>query len=396
MALSILNYPTQNSSVSSEMLFLIEEPLKANDPTNYPNYKYVLDIYVDGDLVARQKATPDPVHYLGVFDVATILRDYVPEYLLEANYSNHTETYQIKKEYTVKLGEEYDDTLYTNLVTDVERTFYRSYARRPYLTSDVISNVSGQILSNIPRGTNVSVTEFKESKWFILPYFSNVTGITITFNMDDGNGNIIGPTSSVSYTTPLQVLQINFSFQKIAAVLGLTTEQQSQVKRLVFDVDDGISTIQYLFVYACTRYTPVTLAWLNPYGAYESYTFGLVNMKKSETGRKEFMQLPYQTAVKGLVSYDANGVMYGSRRGYGGNVKTAMNLTSHLLSDAEYEWLADLFNSPDVYRYDPDLDRFVPCMISETSYEYRTYKNSRLRPLEFTIQFSDDYNSQYL
>ena len=73
-----------------------------------------------------------------------------------------------------------------------------------------------------------------------------------------------------------------------------------------------------------------------------------------------------------------------------------MALTSHLLTDAEYTWLADLFSSPDVYFFSDTLDRWVPCTIQENNYEYRTYKNSRLKTLQFTINYTDSYNSQYL
>ena len=97
-----------------------------------------------------------------------------------------------------------------------------------------------------------------------------------------------------------------------------------------------------------------------------------------------------------MVSYDQDGVMYGSRRAYNTVTKVTMNLTSHLLSDEEYSWLADLFSSPDVYMYHETLDRFIPVTISDTNYEYRTYLNSRLTPLSFNIQFTDTFNSQYL
>ncbi|MCL5459759.1 hypothetical protein M3M33_14075, partial [Loigolactobacillus coryniformis] len=88
--------------------------------------------------------------------------------------------------------------------------------------------------------------------------------------------------------------------------------------------------------------------------------------------------------------------MYGSKKGYGSNVKVSLALTSHLLTDGEYEWLADLFNSPDVYFFSTVLDRWVPCSIGDSNYEYRTFKNSRLKPLQFNINFTDEYNSQYL
>jgi hypothetical protein len=394
MALTILTAPGNESSVNNEMIFIIQEPTKSIDPVTYTNYKYVLDVYVDGDLKARLRATPDPTYSFGRFDVSVILRDYVPAYGLKANYANPTEEYDIRLAYTCKLGEEYGDTTYPDLVTDSERTTYKTYKPRPFLTSDEISSKSGYIFSNRPFGTGINLTDHKVNKWNLVPYFGNATGVTISYNYDDGNGNIIGAGSTFSYTNALKVLQMNMGFEKLSS--GLTTDEKNQVARIVFDVDDGLTQISYAINYACTKYTPVILAWLNPYGAYESQSFGLVSKKSNGVERKEYAQLPYQVNASGVVSYDSNGVLYGSKKGYAANVKTSLLLTSHLLTDAEYNWLADLFNSPDVYVFNTTLDRWVPVNIADTNYEYRTYKNSRLTPLQFTINFTDDYNSQFL
>jgi len=174
MALSLLTYPGDYSAVTNEMLFVVSEPTKTADPTTYPNYKFVLDVYVGSDLVGRLKANPDPTNFLGIFDVSRILRYYVPEYRLKANYSNPTETYDIDVSYHVEVGEEYSDTTYTNLITDSTRTCYKTYSERPYLTTDVVSNKFGTAaFSNMP----ADLVGFKDDKWTLIPFINNVTGV---------------------------------------------------------------------------------------------------------------------------------------------------------------------------------------------------------------------------
>ena len=82
------------------------------------------------------------------------------------------------------------------------------------------------------------------------------------------------------------------------------------------------------------------------------------------------------------------------KREYNRVVKTKLSLISHLLSEGEYTWLADLFMSPDVYLY--TSQGWIPVSIVSNNYEYRNYGNSRLVPLQFDIEFSEDFNSQFL
>lgn len=388
MALSLLSYPANDCSVSNEMIFAISETTKTADPVTYPNYKFVLDVYVAGDLVGRLKANPHPTTLLGIFDVSRVLQYYVPAYGLKANYASATETYPLSVTYHVELGEEYSDTTYTNLVTDSDRTCYKTYAERPYLSSSVIDNKVGLVCSNMP----ASLTGYKDDKWQIIPFFDNVSGATVSYNFDDGT-SIIGGAGSQTYTPGGSAFQVNLGFVKVAAELGLTSAQQAQVTGMQFDYDNSQV---YRINYGSCKYPTVVLAWLNPYGAYESYSFGMVSKKTKEISRKEYERLPYEVNASGVLSYDSDGVLYGGKRTYNTRSKTMVNLNSHILTDSEYSWLADLFQSSDVYMYDGTLDRFIPVRISDSNYEYRTYLNSRLVPLNFTIEYADSFNSQYL
>lgn len=389
--MTILNSPGNLSSVSNEMIFVVEDA-KSLDPVTYPNYKYIADVYVDGELKARLRATPDPAYSFGRFDVSVILRDYVPAYGLKANYANVTEEYDINIAYTCKLGEEYGDTLFTNIVTDSERTAYKTYAQRPFLTSDAIGVKLGLSASNYPVASVSKGTAYKTEKWLIVPFIQDSSGSFVNIALQDDDNNTVGSVS-YQYLNPFTIFQVNIGFDKISAEMGLSQIQKDSVTKIRYDFD---GTPPLSLTYKCSKYTPINLAWLNPYGAYESQSFGLVSKRTNEITRKDYAQLSYQMNSSGVISYDSDGVMYGSKKGYAATTKASMALTSHLLTDAEYTWLADLFSSPDVYFFSDTLDRWVPCTIQDNNYEYRTYKNSRLKTLQFTINYTDSYNSQYL
>ena len=370
MALTLESYPTDLSSVSSECLFVVSST-EALDPVTYPNYKFVCDVYVASTLVARLKAFPDPTNSLGVFDISKVLQPY---FATQFDGVTDKVDYVVRLAYQVKLGQEYSDTLYTNLVTDSTRYVANTYKPRPFTSSVVLAN---GLASNMPD----TITCLGNPVLFqLIPHFSNVSGVsnlTVTYKNEAG-----------------ATLNSN-SFDNSDFIAN---------KLRVYNIENSSTSTSYALLsgpfslrinYQCSKYPVHTLAWLNPYGGYESQTFGLVSKKTIDVTRKSFSQLPYRVSSGGDITYTANGVYYGGRRGFSTNTKTRLKMTSHILTDEEYEWLADLFISPEVY-FCIDGSTWIPVQVSTNAYEYRTYLNSRLTPLEFEVEFSDDYNGQFL
>lgn len=395
MAITIQSAPSNSASVNDELLFIAYEATKANDPNTYPDYTYVCDVYVDDVFVARLKARPDPTYKMGRFDVSAILRSYV-SYGLKANIANYTEEYDAKVSYKLHFGEEYDFVLYPDITVDGSaRTAFKSYAKRPFTSSDIVSD--GVIAGNYPNGSGTQVFAYREDKWFTINVYDSVFSggvhnhvITFYNNAQD----VIATVSKAS--TPAEdgkFLQMNVGPAGFISRGEITQAQLDASDYYIVTWNDQILRIRLL---CGTKYPPVTLTWLNPYGIYDTQSFGLVSKISEELSRKDFAQLNFRIDATGVVSYDADGVFYGSKKGYATAVKITEKLTSHLLTDAEYRWLAEMFRSPDVYRYDTTLNKYSPVVISENNYEVKTYKNSRLKPLEFNIQYSDMFNAQYL
>lgn len=379
MALVIKSAPGNDSSLANEMLFVIHEATKTADPITYPDYRYVLDVYVDSVFVGRQKVRPRPDNKMGVFDISVILRNYVTYGL---NISSELVDYTLKLNYQIKLGEEYGDTLYTNLVTDIAREAVKTYGVRPFTTSAILSN---GLASNMP----ATVNYHRDQLIHLLPYYSNVSGITNIDQKFYDSGNNLLQTDTINNSTyaARTIRQAN-----ILSGLSGPVPPESATYALITGAGINLQ-VNYLCE---SKFDALTLAWLNPFGGYESQSFGLVSKKSIEIERKDYKQQNYNINASGEVSYDANNVYYGGKKGYATTAKIKMMLTSHLLSDDEYQWLADLFMSPDVYLYDAEQAKFHPVTIAETNYEYRTYKNSRLTTLQFTVEYSDQYNAQYL
>ncbi len=291
--------------------------------------------------------------------------------------ADDTEDYNPRVSYQLKFGEQYNGVLYTNLLVDsTNRYAFNTYAPRPFTSTAVISN---GLISNMPSVINVYDKPTNPNSLFI-SQFSNVTGVTdLTATYYDKNGSVLNT-----------AVFDNSTFQA-------NTIRQYRIVNSSEDTDYVLFTGAFSLRanYHCPKRTPISLVWLNPYGGYESLPFGMVSKKSIEIERKDYTRVNYQINASGEVSYLSNNVFYGGKKGYHSNVKTMMSLTSHLLNKDEYEWLADLFISPEVYM-ELDNENFIPVTITENNYEYRTYDNSRLTPLQFSIEYSDKYNAQNL
>lgn len=379
MAIVINTSAGDTSSVNNEMLFVVYESTKANDPTTYPDYSYVCDVYVNSTLIERMVARPDPTHKRGIFDVSRALQPYV-SYGLDA--SGLKVDYTARLEYQLKFGEQYDATLYTNVLVDSTRYAFKTYKPKPFTSSSVIANGKA---SNMP-----STVNWNKDVYALYPYFSNVSGVA--------DFNLKHYTNSGTLLNTYTFTNSDFVANKIRQYnVGNNAYNATSADYAIIDYTDFLGTTQLQRInYQCTKYPVHTLVWLNPYGAYDSQTFGLVSKKQIETTRKEYERLPYEINSSGVVSYSANNVFYGAKKSYGQTIKTRLSLTSHILTAAEYTWLADLFQSTDVYIYDSTLSSFIPVTITENNYEFRTYLNSRLQPLQFNIEYTEGYNSQWL
>src|SRR4051812_33871473 len=123
MALEITAFPADYSSLHGDLIYTVSETDHTADPVTYPNYKFVGDVYVGADLVARIKKVPDPVTGIGVFNISQIVRNYIMTVF--APRPNHLRAQimgdgEFFLKITMKFGEEYAYTTYTNLNIDDE------------------------------------------------------------------------------------------------------------------------------------------------------------------------------------------------------------------------------------------------------------------------------------
>jgi hypothetical protein len=162
MAIVINTTPGTLYSAHGDLLFVVYEATKANDPVTYPDYKYVADVYVGTTLVARLKKVPQPDNKRGVFNIGDVVRNYMslafnPDAgVLVAQQLGLNEFFL---DVTVKFGEEYNFTTYLNLVVDSTRRYFNHYNGRVLGSLTALPPFLDKVVSNRPYAGPVSLSD---------------------------------------------------------------------------------------------------------------------------------------------------------------------------------------------------------------------------------------------
>lgn len=402
--ITIQSNPSTYFSVHGDLIFTVVDIVKASDSSTYPDYRYVCDVYVDTTLVARLKAYPHPDNKIGIFNIANIVRNYITTLFSPVASQLIAQTLGLGDfsiNATMKFGEEYDFTLYTNLLVDSERIYYNHYNGRLIGQLTNLSSVYNNAATLRPATSPVR----EDSKFNLFPFFAKNFAIRLDIRSYTDAGALIG---QFDYDIPLpadKTMKVfNLSPAAINAaspgliVQGVTSYYTVQFQRTILEIagDDGP---EYRFEMRCEpKYEIFTLHFLNKYGGFESRDFTKVSRKTIDIERSEFGKLGYTMDSSGVISYkDSNNVYNETRSAYARQYKEKMTLNTDILSDDEYTWLADLILSPMVYveMVSSGTSYFLPCVITANNYEFRKSVNDRLTNLTLDIEFGEQFNSQY-
>lgn len=386
MAIVINTAPGSYYSAQGDLIFVVYEATKANDPVIYPDYKYVADIYIGSTQVARLKKVPQPDNKRGVFNIGDIIRSYV-----SANFNPIAATLKAQElslaeffiKATVKFGEEYSFVTYTNLTVDSERTYYNHYNGRLIGANTILPNYAALVASSRPLTTPVR----RNATNCFIPYFATSSGsLAVEFKAYDEGNNLTGTdTTSVTVTTANDMVMINVAPPRSSVILTTTK---------YYTVKIG-STSLYTFVLTCEpRFDTYTIHFLNKLGGFETREFTKVSRKSLAITKTDFGRLPYTIDASGNVAYyNGNNVYNETRSTYASQFTEKLTLNTDILSDSEYTWLAELVVSPLVYIENGSY--FIPVAITGNNYDFHKVVNDKLTNLTIDIEFGEQFNAQY-
>ena len=121
MAITINSSPDNYSSLHAPLYYVV-----TSTNTAQTNFKYVCDIYVNGNLITRLKSFPQPTSSKGIFNIASVVRNYWASYFKPDIVSPSAFSYtgsDIYVDFVIKFGEEYGGVTYLDLTTSTKRAY---------------------------------------------------------------------------------------------------------------------------------------------------------------------------------------------------------------------------------------------------------------------------------
>ena len=341
-------------------------------------FKYIFDIYKNGNLLTRVANSPYGDDQYGVINVGNIVRSAVAvDTIGDLNLTTGYLTGSINAgadywwgEYDVRYGEICGTTTIENSASGTYRV-YNTYNRQEIHVAGAALGSGTVFLTNRPDESyyyqgqpvlfSINDKRFNLGSNFIVSVSTS----------DDGVTNNRVATDGMHY---FSVNQISLDFEVEVESMTLGTVGLKKVKK------------------RCSKYKPYTLIFLNAYGAWDSFTFVNGNIL-TENEKKRFEQMEWR--LNGFNMVNKNGkVKYEGMRTYGGDFKTKMKLTTDLLSTEEYKWLFELIVSPLVYLWDKDSSLLHPVQITDTNYEMKNSLQNKAETLDVNIDVYKQ-NTQY-
>lgn len=405
MAITNIAYPSGSPSVQDTLWHIFN-----TNVSGQIDYKYIVDIYTNGTQQARVKLYPEPTNNRGYFDAGPIVRNTMTyEWLtpkeellvVEPNASG-----QIAQTYQYRIGEEYSGTTYLNLASG-NVTAYNWVAPLFKRKVSDISTYANLFFTNRPKtikasfGDNIYIPA-KDINRFIIAAYNQQNQIT---------GTILNSFGSTKAFAQLNIGST--AINKISAIITDATKyyqipiEESKYYNRVLTAGGVCEGLTCLMQKTATlgntntlevdldcnpKYQSYNLHFMNHLGMFDTAKFGLVSRLNLDVQRKGFEKRDYSLNSSSVTYYDANNKYNSSKVNYFNQRNYTYKLTMDAPTDAEYEWLSELIDSPQIYMEVEGY--YYPVSLKNSSFEYSKYVNNRMRVFEVEVEMNQTRYSQ--
>ena len=405
--------------------------------------RFVLEVEINGSVVStiKQPANPAGVAH---FDVQKILQSYLEPTFVETT-EKATDTDGIYLSYQVRaLTETGTELNEDDAITSGTKYVINAYDNWRVLNSDFSdfipepgsitcpnTNINARytsqynFLTNYPETTyKVRSDEYKTLSFFSrvevggtnfgpneAPFFVKITtpAETFIYPLTDPNGSSLRTDCTdmtVSFTDDNSITTIGVGPKNIDDLLlyspasydievysynnceSAAISDCEDISELADYLGDVIFSASFEVVDDCTPFEPVTVSFINQYGAKDYFTFDRRNTRVVNTNRNEYNKATGTWSASSF-SIDQQGR---GRTVFSSYADTQMTLQSNWMTDEMSTWLEELYVSPSVMAY---IDgQWEPVVISSRTYEEKSYARNRMFQHELTIDFANNKKIQ--
>lgn len=385
MAITINTSPSGSPSVHDNMWHVV-----SSDASGSVDFKYVFDIWINGVQQIRVKQFIEPSSGYGYFDAGPTVRNSMTyqwfeptnagAYVAEPDMSG-----QIGIVYQLRVGEDVSGLTTSNLANvDVS-----GYNWAPPLFQRRVAGLPDKLnkfLTNRPAYANTKLAE----NLFIGFYTTPGTSLTLYCKKYDASNNQIGATLNDPESRIIEkgFVQMNIGTTALSATLSTTFDDSVKYYDVYFNAYDYIR----VYLVCNPKYTPIPIHFLNRWGLWDTQRFDLVSKLSMDIERKGFGQRDYRFNGTSVDYKSSANRYYEGKIDYSNKASWSYKLTADAMTDAEYEWMADLIQSPQILM---EIDGYTyPVTIKKNSYDYNKYVNDRLKALEIEFEINSDRYTQ--
>ena len=378
MSITVISSPNTNQPAYNQMVFDV-----SSTNTAQPNFNFLADVYVGGNLVSRLLFPKQPSVTNVKIDVSPVIKNYVT-YDIDNVYSTiWAANSNSKAAYYVQFGEVYDvsgvPTIYANLTrnpTSGSKYAYNSIFDFENFTSNILNSYrveSYGFLKSNPE--NITI---KENQDFFISYYDPNQVVTRVYLTTTGASPIIVTAASTG---------TNYGFN-----LGIKWSDLSSIASQIlvngfyditlYNVSNAVVTTTRVYVETCTdKFDMYRLNWLNNLGGWESFNFDKVSTKNIQIDRTQYKKpLPLNYSTGNRLKTNYNTIL-----------SESVSIASNWITDAQADWMVGLMTSPIVI-LDKGNGVRIPINIKDSAYTIEKYLNGR-RLHNIELQFEYSYNN---
>ncbi|CAB5218064.1 hypothetical protein UFOVP208_46 [uncultured Caudovirales phage] len=405
--INFLNKPVDYSSAHGDLVYVVIAPEYNSNPSAFVNFKFIMDLFIDGNRISTLKAFPAPTTHYGVFNIGNIIRNYVNSDFNPSGFLNQQDFLNSSKRVTIQIGVEWGIpiTEYTNIVNTAGR-FYNHYNGRLSIGNyTILDRYINRWVTNRPNFSKVIISE-KDRTTNLLPVLFEGGDDCDTFDshvylqilLPDGSVDVDYTSDRFTYFGN-SIKEINVTPYLLNDLFGSNIDETTYGYRVkIYGKDkncENVETEWFTFIIDCEpKYKTISLCWLNKLGGFDTYDFSKVSKKGYDSEKKSYNQLQYKIRPQdGLMTYYNGFALNDNQITYNSTFKERLIVNTDIINEETYAWLAELIVSPQIYIYENGF--YIPVIVKDTNYDFKTKVIDRTFNLTVNLQYADTLNAQY-